>query len=289
VAHVADAAVAAGAEELLFVVGFGADAVEEYFGTTYAGVDVTYVHQTEQAGTADAVRAASTHLDGEFAVLNGDNLYDASDLQRLFEHGPAVGAFTTETPSNYGVLTADGGTITGIVEKPANPPSNLANAGAYVFPAAAREWLDVDPSERGEYELTDVLARVIDEYETTPVELSDWLDVGRPWELLEANERRLQTLTRRIDGDVSEDAQLEGPVVVEADATVEAGVVIEGPVVVREGASVGPNAYVRGASVIGPDASVGHAVEIKNSVLRRAATVGHLSYVGDSVLGRDVN
>ncbi|MGM0592005.1 MAG: sugar phosphate nucleotidyltransferase, partial [Halobacteriota archaeon] len=52
VAHVADAAVAAGAEELLFVIGFGADAVEEYFGTTYAGVDVTYVHQTEQAGTA---------------------------------------------------------------------------------------------------------------------------------------------------------------------------------------------------------------------------------------------
>jgi bifunctional UDP-N-acetylglucosamine pyrophosphorylase/glucosamine-1-phosphate N-acetyltransferase len=78
-------------------------------------------------------------------------------------------------------------------------------------------------------------------------------------------------------------------VVVEAGATVEPGVVIEGPALVRSGAHVGPNAYVRGASHVGENCRVGHGVEVKNSVLMRGAAVPHLSYVGDSLLGPDVN
>jgi len=130
---------------------------------------------------------------------------------------------------------------------------------------------------------------VIDEYDVTPITLERWLDVGRPWELLEANEWKLAEMERRIDGDVSEDATLEGAVVVEDGATIEPGVVIEGPALIREGAEIGPNAYVRGATLIGPDAEIGHSVEIKNSIVSRGTSVSHLSYVGDSVLGRDVN
>ncbi|UPV76785.1 sugar phosphate nucleotidyltransferase (plasmid) [Halorussus limi] len=289
VAHVADAAIRAGADELVVVVGYGARQVRDYFGAEYAGVPVTYAEQTDQTGTADAVRAASPHLDGEFAVLNGDNLYDPESLETLFESGPTVGAFRADDPSNYGVLTTEGGSVTDIAEKPADPPTDLANAGAYVFPAETTDWLGVSRSERGEYELTDVLDRVVAEYDVTPVELGDWLDVGRPWELLEANERRLGDVSTRVEGDVSEGATLDGPVAVEEGATVKSGVVIEGPAIVRSGATVGPNAYVRGRTVVGPDAHVGHAVEIKNSVLREGATVGHLSYVGDSVLGKRVN
>ncbi|WP_137287798.1 bifunctional sugar-1-phosphate nucleotidylyltransferase/acetyltransferase [Halorussus salinisoli] len=289
VAHVADAAIRAGADELVLVVGYGAEQVREYFGAEYAGVPVTYAEQSDQTGTADAVRAASPNLDGEFAVLNGDNLYDPESLETLFESGPAVGAFRADDPSNYGVLSTEGGVVTDIVEKPADPPTDLANAGAYVFPEATTDWLGVSRSERGEYELTDVLDRVVAEYDVTPVELGDWLDVGRPWELLEANERRLGDVSRRIEGEVSDAATLDGPVVVEEGATVKAGVVVEGPAIVRRGATVGPNAYVRGRTVVGPDAKVGHSVEVKNSVLREGATVGHLAYVGDSILGRNVN
>ncbi|ELZ10977.1 nucleotidyl transferase [Halovivax asiaticus JCM 14624] len=289
VAHVADAAVEAGADELVLVVGYGADQVREYFGEEYAGTPVAYAVQTEQAGTADAVRAASDHLRREFAVLNGDNLYDVESIRTLFESGPAVGAHQVADPTNYGVLSTDGRTVTDIVEKPDDPPTDLANAGAYVFPEVAISWLDVPESERGEHELTDVLSRVIEAYDVTAVELDEWLDVGRPWELLEANERRLGDIERRVDGDVNDDATLDGSVVVEAGAIVKPGVVVEGPAILRQGATVGPNAYVRGGTVVGPDATVGHAVEVKNSVLRRGATIGHLAYVGDSVLGRDVN
>ncbi len=303
-AHTADAAVHAGADELILVVGYEADAVREYFGTEYAGVPVEYAVQDEQAGTADAVRAARKHLDGPFAVLNGDNLYDPASVATLLESGPSVGAIRVENPSNYGVLTTgdtgengddedgddDGdATITDIEEKPSDPDTNLANAGAYVFPEEAREWLDVPASERGEHEVTDVLARVVADYDVSPVELDRWLDVGRPWELLEANEWKLGELDRAIRGEVHDDADLRGDVVVEEGATVDAGVVIEGPALVRAGASVGPNAYLRGPVLVGENAAIGHSVEVKNCVVGPSSHVAHLSYVGDSVLGRDVN
>jgi bifunctional UDP-N-acetylglucosamine pyrophosphorylase/glucosamine-1-phosphate N-acetyltransferase len=289
VAHTADAAVEAGASELLVVVGYEADDVRAYFGDEYRGVPVTFCRQEEQRGTADAVRAASDHLDGPFAVLNGDNLYEPADVADLFERGPALAAIRVEDPTSYGVLSTDGSRVTGIVEKPSDPPSNLANAGAYVFPEQAREWLDVDPSERGEYEITDVVTRTIDAVDVTAVELDRWLDVGRPWELLEANEWKVGELDRDVRGDVADDADLRGAVVVEEGATIEPGVVIEGPTLVREGAHVGPNAYVRGHTLLAEDTEVGNSVEVKNSVVMAGTSVPHLSYVGDSVLGREVN
>jgi bifunctional UDP-N-acetylglucosamine pyrophosphorylase/glucosamine-1-phosphate N-acetyltransferase len=289
-AHTADAAVEAGASELVFVVGYEADAVRTFFGESYRGVPVSFAIQDEQRGTADAVRAAREHLDGPFAVLNGDNLYGPASVAALFEAAPAIAAIEVEDPRNYGVLsTADGGRVTGIVEKPADPPSKLANAGGYAFPERALEWLDVDESERGEYEITDVVARVIEATTVTPIALSRWLDVGRPWELLAANEWKIADLERRIDGEVRGDAELRGDVVVEDGATVEPGVVVEGPAIVRSGAELGPNAYVRGATLIGEDCHVGHGVEIKNSVLMSGTAVPHLSYVGDSLLGPGVN
>ncbi|RQG91268.1 glucose-1-phosphate thymidylyltransferase [Natrarchaeobius halalkaliphilus] len=289
VAHTVDAAIDAGADEIVLVVGYEHETVQAHFGSSHRGVPVSYARQTEQAGTAHAVNTARRHIDGEFAVLNGDNLYEPAAIERLFEARPAVCAVEVASPRNYGVLSTADGTVTDIVEKPADPPTNLANAGAYAFPADAKEWLEVPASERGEHEITDVLSRVIDEFSVTPITTKRWMDVGRPWELLEANEWKLQTLEPRIDGEVSDTAVLEGTVVVEDGATVNSGVTIEGPALIRSGASVGPNAYVRGATLIDEGASVGHAVEVKNSVLSAGATVGHLSYVGDSVLGRDVN
>ncbi|ELZ80453.1 NTP transferase domain-containing protein (plasmid) [Haloferax larsenii] len=292
VAHTVDAAIEAGATSLTLVVGYEADDVRSFFGDERGGVPVEFAVQEEQRGTADAVRAAAPTLDDDepFVVLNGDALYDVPSLSTLYDSVPAVGSYTVDNPSSYGVLDTDtDGFVTGVIEKPENPPSNLINAGSYVFPAEAQQWLNVEESDRGELELTDVLARACDEFDVQAVAFDRWLDVGRPWELLEANEWKLSELDGRIDGDVSDDAELTGPVVVEEGATVRSGVVIEGPALVRKGATVGPNAYVRGATVVGEGAKVGHAVEVKNSVLMEGATVGHLSYVGDSVLGRDVN
>lgn len=288
-ARVAEAAVAAGVDELVFVVGHRSEVVESYFGSEYRGVPVEYALQDTQAGTADAVAAAADRVDGPFAVLNGDNVYDARSLARLFESAPAVGYTRVDNPGEYGVISTDGGVVTGIVEKPADPPSHVVNTGAYAFPEHARDLLDVPTSERGERELTDVLRRVIDADDVTGVAVDEWADLGHPWDLLDVNERLLARQDRRVAGEVDGDATLRGDVVVERGATIDAGVVVEGPALVRDGATVGPNAYVRGATVIGADASVGHGVEIKNSLLLDGANVNHLSYVGDSLVGHGAN
>jgi bifunctional UDP-N-acetylglucosamine pyrophosphorylase/glucosamine-1-phosphate N-acetyltransferase len=290
VAHTADAAVAAGADRLVFVVGYEADRVRDHFGESYRGVPVAYATQDQQLGTAHAAAAAREHLDDDFVVLNGDDLYDEDALAALFERCPSVGAYTVDDPRPYGVFSIDDGQVTDIVEKPEDPPSSRVNVGAYHFPAEAADWLiEVDRSDRGEYEITDVLARVIATHDVSAVPVRRWLGVGRPWELLEANEWKLAELDRHVDGEVHERAELRGSIVVEVGATVDAGVVVEGPALIRSGADVGPNAYVRGATHIGKNAHVGNGVELKNTVVMQETNVPHLSYVGDSVLGERVN
>ena len=298
VAHVADAAVDAGATELVFTVGYGGDQVREHFGEEYAGVPVHYAEQPDQLGTADALRVAVDHVDGAFAVLNGDNLCRAADLETLFDSVPAVGAYRVDDPSSYGVLRTEDGVVTEVVEKPDDPQTNTINAGAYAFPADVVELLDVPRSERGELELTDVLDRVIERHTVGIVDFEEWMDVGRPWELLAANEQRLAPTDGSLtdggtsvsdDATVHSDATLRGAVVCESGVEVGPGVVIDGPVLLRSGSSIGPNAYVRGPTLVEPGARIGHAVEVKNSVIMEDAAIGHLSYVGDSIVGPRVN
>ncbi|WP_135303667.1 bifunctional sugar-1-phosphate nucleotidylyltransferase/acetyltransferase [Haloarcula amylovorans] len=287
VEHVARTAVSAGADEVIVVVGYEGAQVKSHLGDRVDGAPIRYARQREQQGTADAVVAAREHLDGPFAVLNGDNVYEPDALARLFESAPSIACTRVETPSNYGVVMTDDGTVSSLIEKPTQPPSDLVNAGAYVFPAAAREALNVTESERGERELTDALNHVIDEHDVTPVVIDDWLDVGRPWELLEANERHVGRRRRSLDGDVHADATIEGDVVVEPGATVARDATVTGPVVVESSATVGPAATVRGPTLLGRDTEIGGDAVIENSVLMAGTTVGRDSTVRDSVFGTD--
>jgi bifunctional UDP-N-acetylglucosamine pyrophosphorylase/glucosamine-1-phosphate N-acetyltransferase len=253
---------------------------------------VSYTEQAEQLGTANAVEQAAPHVDEAFLVLNGD-VYVTEQLVAALadESETAMAVQSVANPESYGVVERDGSAVTSIVEKPADPPSNFANLGLYRFTPRIFERIDdVEMSQRGEYELTDALEATIGEEGVTAVEYDgEWLDVGRPWELLEANAAILETLDRDIRGDVESGATLQGQVVVQDDARVRDGAYIEGPVVIQSGADVGPNAYVRGATVIGPNVRVGNAVEVKNSILMADTAVGHHAYVGDSVLGANVN
>ena len=290
VVHCLEDAIAAGASRVTVVVGYEADTVRAALADREWPVPVETATQPTQRGTADAVRAARDTLrDDPFAVVNGDVLYDRASLASLYDAGPAVGSFRVENPSAYGVLRVDDDRVRGVVEKPTDPPSDLVNAGAYVFPAEARDWLDVDESTRGEAEVTDVLQRTCESTAVSAVPFERWLDVGRPWELLAATEWKLDSLDREVAGDVDADATLRGDVRVEAGAVVEPGVVIEGPAHIGADCHIGPNAYIRGATSLGPGVRVGHGVEVKNSVVMAGSAIPHLTYLGDSVLGRNVN
>lgn len=111
-----------------------------------------------------------------------------------------------------------------------------------------------------------------------------------PWDLLRANEQFVGALTdTRIEGDVHPSAIVEGVIQVAHGARILPGVYIEGNVVIGAHCKVGPNCYIRGNTSIGEGCHVGQAVEIKNSVLLDKTSVGHLSYIGDSILGSKVN
>lgn len=288
-AHVSDAAIRAGASELIFVIGYRGDTIRSYFGSEYHDIPITYVDQQNPDGTADAVATAGPEINGTFAVLNGDNVYDPDSLQTLFNSEPSIGTFHVEDPTEYGVISKNGRYATGIVEKPRDPPTSLANCGAYVFPEISMDYLQVRRSERGEYELTDTVSQLIAEFDFEVVEFDHWLDVGRPWELLDANNRFLEQQDHLIEGDVHQDADIAGPVTIETGATVASGVCIDGPVFIGKGSHIGPNAYIRAHTLICENAHIGHAVEVKNSIIMSNSSIAHLSYVGDSIIGQDVN
>jgi len=284
---------AAVVDRFVIVVGYRADDIKEAVGDTHAGTPIEYVTQAEALGTAHAIGQASDLVDDRFLVLNGDVVVDdALPRDLAAADGAAMAVQPVENPSAYGVVETDAGRVTDLVEKPADPPSNLINTGVYAFTPAVFEHIEAtERSPRGEYEITDTIGRLLaDGHAVEAVEYDGvWRDVGRPWELLDAMDIALAGLTERLAGTVEADAHCHGAVVVEDGARVRSGAYIEGPVIVRSGADVGPNAYVRGPTVIGPDARVGNGVEIKHSVLFAGVAVGHLSYVGDSVLGADVN
>jgi bifunctional UDP-N-acetylglucosamine pyrophosphorylase/glucosamine-1-phosphate N-acetyltransferase len=111
-----------------------------------------------------------------------------------------------------------------------------------------------------------------------------------PWDLIRANEQHVASLTEpRIEGSVHPNAVIEGVVHLGPGSRILPGVFIEGNVVIGANTKIGPNCYLRGSTSIGDKCHVGNAVEIKNSILLSGTNVGHLSYVGDSVLGEKVN
>lgn len=288
--HVLDAA-APYVDGFVIVIGYRGGQVKDRIGAAYRGQPVEYASQDQQLGTAHAVKQAERYIEDDFLVLNGDVYVTEALVSELAaESGTAMAVMAVDNPRAYGVVDVDEERVTRIVEKPDDPPTDLANLGLYRFtPQIFEEARKVGLSERDEYELTDALVGVLDEGVTAVRYDGAWLDIGRPWELLEVNSRLLRALDREVQGDVGDQATLEGQVIIEEGARVRNGAYIEGPTVVQSGADVGPNAYVRGATVIGPDVRVGNAVEVKNSILMAGATVGHHAYVGDSVLGADVN
>lgn len=167
-AHVFETLLESGVEELVVVVGYQAGRIVEYFGDSFDGLTITYVHQRERLGLGHAVLQAAPHVDGPFVVLNGDNVL-AGDLrgaiEQMGEEGVdavvAVERVGRERAKETGVVSVadgevDGGQIVEIVEKPTEPPSTLATTGCYVLPEETFAALRLcRPSDRGEYELPD--------------------------------------------------------------------------------------------------------------------------------------
>jgi len=292
---------AAGIEDAAVLVGYLEDKIRDYFKDgSDLGLSLTYIRQKHPSGTANAVEMAEEYVNGEdFIMVYGDLLLGSGVFSTILRRHEAAGAPTmavvpVANPRDFGVVTVKEGFVENIIEKPKGQvESNLINAGIYVFSTEIFQYIkDTAKSSRGEYEITDTLQSLLSEgtrVAASPVDPEEWLDIGRPWDLLEANERVLRKITSSVEGDVEEGAHLMGPVVVRRGARIRSGAYLEGPVFVGEGSDVGPNCYLRPYTSLGRNVHVGNACEVKNSIVMDGTHVGHLSYVGDSVLGEGCN
>ena len=301
--HCLDALKASGIEEAVIVVHYMADAIRQYFGDGKKfGLKIEYVEQAAVLGTGNAAGVAEPYVNDEFLLVYGDLLFSAEAVKSVVNSHQAEKPTTTmavipvEKPESYGIVELEGEKrIKRIVEKPKpeEAPSNLANAGIYVFSTEIFAKIkETSASARGEWEITDAISLLLKENKVLlAVKLSrdDWLDIGRPWDLLEANRWTLDRMEHKVSGNIENGATLVGPVTVAETARIRSGTYIEGPAYIGEESDVGPNCYIRPYTSIGTKARIGNACEIKASIIMDNVHIGHLSYVGDSILGEGCN
>lgn len=301
--HCLDALRASGMEEAVVVVHYMAEAIRKYFDDgTRLGLKIDYVEQPSMLGTGNAVGVAEPFVKDEFLLVYGDLLFTAEAVKSVIamhqkERPTATMAVVpVERPESYGIVELENEKqVKRIVEKPkqGEAPSNLANAGIYVFSKEIFQKIkETSASARGEWEITDAISLLLNEKKTllaAKISRDDWFDVGRPWDLLEANRWALVRMKHKVRGNVENGAYLIGPVTVAETARVRSGAYVEGPAFIGEESDIGPNCYIRPFTSIGRKVRIGNACEIKSSIIMDGVHVGHLSYVGDSILGEQCN
>ncbi|MCD1294920.1 glucose-1-phosphate thymidylyltransferase [Methanocella sp. CWC-04] len=293
--HIINEVKKSGIRDVVLITGYKKESITNYFGDgSKFGVHIDYIVQEKQMGTGHAFGMAAKAVKGKFIALNGDVMVTSSHIKKVIcrDEDAIITVKEVADPRSYGVIERDGGSVIRIVEKSPEPPTNLANAGVYLFNASIFDAIkNTKLSPRGEIEITDSLQMLIDDGKRVGFEVMDeqWLDVGRPWELLTANELALKKMKGSIEGEVEPNATLKGEVSVGKGTLIRNGAYIVGPVVIGENCDIGPNCFIRASTSIGNDVHIGNAVEIKNSVIMDGTKIGHLSYVGDSVIGSRCN
>ena len=301
--HCLDAVKACGINHAIIVVHYMADVIRQHFGSGEKfGLEIEYVEQPSVLGTGNAVSVVEPFIEDDFVLVYGDLLFTPEALKKVLNlHSAKKPAATlavvpVERPEDYGVLEIErDGLVKRIIEKPAREeaPSNMANAGIYTFSTEIFSKIrKIKASSRGEWEITDAIQLLIKEgMSVFAVEIprADWFDIGRPWDLLEANRWVLNRMEHKILGFVETGAHITGPVTVAETAHIRSGAYIEGPAYIGEHSDIGPNCYIRPCTSIGRKARIGNACEIKNSIIMDGVHIGHLSYVGDSIVGENCN
>ena len=259
------------------------------------GAEITYIVQDKPAGLAHAVLTAEDFIGSSpFVMYLGDNLLrdGLRNLVSTFtEHEPDTLILLTpvDDPQSYGVAELDGEKIVRLIEKPKDPPSNLALVGVYLFSNlifdAARS---LEPSWRGELEITEAIDKLIDDGRNVRSEVVRgwWKDTGQLADMLEANRLVLEELVTSVEGEVDEASKVEGRVVIGAGAKVE-GSVIRGPAVIGPGACI-EDAYIGPYTSIGDDVHVRRS-EVENSIVLSGSVVEDLgTRMEASLLGKEV-
>ena len=260
------------------------------------GLKIDYIVQEEPKGLAHAAWVAKDFIgDDSFLMYLGDNMLmeDLTAFVKEFERenlDASILLTPVEDPRRFGVAVLENGKIVKVVEKPKEPPSNLAIIGVYLFKPVVFEGIEnIKPSWRGELEITDAIGWLIENGYNVKghVVYGWWKDTGKPEDLLEANRKILEIMKgSEVYGKIDEDSELQGSVSA-GEGSLIINSIVRGPVV------IGKNAVIKN-SYIGPYTSIGDDVhiencEIENSIVMEGSTLMDIkSRIDSSIFGKKV-
>jgi len=274
-----------GITDIILVVGYEKERIMDYFEDGVdLGVNIRYIDQKAQLGTAHAIKQASKFIEpheDEFLVVNGDNIIEPrtiSDLLAGRSGDATILTFKMEQTTGYGVIIADGRRVKQIVEKPRTDISHLVNTGIYIFTPKIFERIEQTPiSDSGEYAITVV---------TMVPTRTRWLDAVHAWDLLKANSIALAQCEKlTVNGTVEEGATITGSVAVGKNTTIRSGCYIVGPVMIGDNCEIGPNAVILPSTTIGNNVSIDPFTHIRNSIIMNDVRIGAHGYISNSVIG----
>jgi glucose-1-phosphate thymidylyltransferase len=258
------------------------------------GLSIEYIEQEEPLGLAHAVLTAEPFLgDSPFVMYLGDNLLrdgivDLVDTFRSERPDALILLTPVADPEHYGVAELEDGRVARLVEKPEQPRTNLALVGVYMFtPAILDAARSIEPSGRGELEITDAIQTLVDRGLRVDPHIVHgwWKDTGQVEDMLEANRLILDDLEERIDGELV-DSRVEGRVVIEAGARLERATV-RGPAIVGRGSRI-TDAYIGPYTAIGDEVEIVKA-ELEHSIVLSRSSIADLEYrIEASLIGRNV-
>jgi glucose-1-phosphate thymidylyltransferase len=271
------------------------EAIREVVGDgSSAGVEITYIEQDEPKGLAHAVLTAEPYLGkSPFVMYLGDNILkdgitEFVDNFKRSEPDALILLTPVPDPEMYGVAELDGDRVKRLVEKPKDPPSDLALVGVYMFtPVIFESARSIKPSWRDELEITDAIQQLIEQGSRVESHIVRgwWKDTGHLEDILEANRLILEDLETRVEGELV-DTQVEGRVVIEQGAHLERSTV-RGPAIIGRNARIA-DAYIGPYSAIDDNVTIERA-EIEHSIIMADSTIADLGgRMEASLIGRNV-
>jgi len=282
VQYVVEALAQNGIRNILMVVGYKREQIFDYMGSGERfEVDITYITQEKQLGTAHALAQAEALTESEFLVLPGDNLIEANTIARFVAAKPgAMLVKRVDSPARYGVVAIENGMVKGIVEKPEEAASNVVNTGIYAFTKEIFSFVET------QLDIPDVLNNMLAQGYPISAQGADgtWLDVVYPWDILSLNDAVLGRIQANLGGTIEAGASLKGLVSVGKDTVIRSNSYIVGPVVIGNHCDVGPHVCILPATSIGNNVVISPFCHISSSVIGNDVSIGPGCIIQDSVV-----
>jgi len=282
--YVVEALAANGVRHIAMVVGYKKEQVQDYFGSGEKhGVEIDYIVQKQQLGTAHALLQARDMVGDRFLVLPGDNIIEANTIAPLVEAKPSIILVKKQANiSKYGVVTVRRRMIEDIMEKPHETASRLVNTGIYALNRDVFEFMD------GETELPTVLRNMIGRGSKIAAQETEdtWLDAVYPWDILRLNDVALSSISSGIAGTVEKGVTIKGAVCIGRGTVIRAGCYLVGPLIIGENSEIGPYTCIFPATSIGDYVTISPFSNIRNSAIGNGVRIGPGSTLEDSIVDR---